>query len=173
MYPGWEEWMGERPDLSRVMYNDLWYGLIFVHPEIRSDPGARVLINMWAISEVTGRYERREIETIHFWVDIELEERRKINHEAALAHIKQAHTRELLLWLDLTRSFGGWYSPCQKSERHFGYRAEDIKAELATREHIPNKVEARNLRRAAALMHRKNKLRCSPGQRSKRSRDAR
>lgn len=165
--------MGERPDLSRATYWDLWYAVTCLNPEIRGLPETTIDVPLWEIDPVTKRYQRTSLATCRFWADVEFAERRRLNHDRAIEEIKAAHTRELLKWLDYTRTFGGWYSPCQKSERDYGFSAEDIKAELSTREHIPNKLEARNLRREAALMHRKNKKRCNPGQRSQKSPSAR
>jgi hypothetical protein len=63
-----------------------------------------------------------------------------------------------MAWLNSARACGGWWSPVDKN-CEYGHKFEDIKAELDTREHIPNKKEARALRRAAALQHRGNKRR--------------
>lgn len=63
--------------------------------------------------------------------------------------LKNAHTRQLLNWLRSARACGGFYSPCDKAPGTFIPFAA-IKAELATREHIPNKAENRAKRQAAA-----------------------
>jgi len=62
--------------------------------------------------------------------------------------LKNAHTRQLLKWLKRARH-GGLYSPCEQAPGTF-LSIEEIKAELATREHIPNKAEAKTKRQAAA-----------------------
>lgn len=63
--------------------------------------------------------------------------------------LKKQHTRELLKLLDRTRKFGGYYDI---SENHQGFCITDsqIKAILATREHIPNKKETRERRQKIA-----------------------
>jgi hypothetical protein len=68
-----------------------------------------------------------------------------------LVRMKRAGTRQILGWLSSARVYG---------ECH-GVSYEDLKIELATREHVPNKIEAKEQRRAVALRHRKNKLRGS------------
>lgn len=63
--------------------------------------------------------------------------------------LKNAHTRQLLPWLRRARACGGSYSPCEQAPgTHLTITA--LKAELATREHVPNKAESRALRQAAA-----------------------
>lgn len=61
--------------------------------------------------------------------------------------LKNKHTRELLKLLEQTR-------PCcgiTRLERLcVGYTAAEIKAELTTREHIPNKQEAKLVRQKQA-----------------------
>ena len=50
--------------------------------------------------------------------------------------------------LDAIHRVGGhWYSPGGSDS---GYSLDEVKAELATREHVPNKPEAKALRREAA-----------------------
>lgn len=49
-------------------------------------------------------------------------------------------------WLERSRKFGGKYSP---NDFHY-FTTEEIKAELATREHIPKGKEAKELRRQKA-----------------------
>ena len=63
--------------------------------------------------------------------------------------LKRAHTRQLLNWLRAARACGGSYSPCEEATGTF-LSISDLKAELATREHIPNKAESKALRQAAA-----------------------
>lgn len=57
-------------------------------------------------------------------------------------------TRLLLKWLELARSFGGAYDPTEN--HNAGISVEELKKELATREHIMNKVEGEAYRRARA-----------------------
>lgn len=59
-------------------------------------------------------------------------------------------TRLLLKWLDLARKCNGSYSPTGCSSSEFQITVEDLKVELATREHIPNKREAKAIRQARA-----------------------
>lgn len=63
--------------------------------------------------------------------------------------LKGAHTRQLLNWLQRARRCGGGYSPCDQAPGTF-LSVTALKAELATREHIPNKAESRAIRQAAA-----------------------
>ena len=65
------------------------------------------------------------------------------------APIESLPTRLLLEYLALARKFGGWYSPVG-SHSDIGYTYEELKAEAAKREHIPNKIEAKELRRRRA-----------------------
>jgi hypothetical protein len=66
--------------------------------------------------------------------------------------IRHMSTRELLWTLKQTNACGGWYSP-EGSGAHWGYSADDLKAELAERPHIPKRAEAKELRRKKALGH--------------------
>ena len=69
----------------------------------------------------------------------------------ALKRIKRSlapvHTRQLLDYLKHARACGGWYSPWDGST---GYTIEELKAELETREHVPNKAEAKRIRQDKA-----------------------
>jgi hypothetical protein len=65
-------------------------------------------------------------------------------------------TRELLDWLRYSYAFNGFFSPCDSHSSH-GVTTEELKAELAKREHVPNKVEARENRRRAAMQARSEK----------------
>lgn len=56
--------------------------------------------------------------------------------------LKKANTRQVLSLLDTTRAYG----PSQYDA--FSFTAEELKAELAVREHVPNKKEGKALRRA-------------------------
>lgn len=63
--------------------------------------------------------------------------------------VEKLPTRQLLEYLKLARKCGGWYSPLGPDAK-VGYSIEVLKMELATREHVPNKPEARARRQAAA-----------------------
>jgi hypothetical protein len=63
--------------------------------------------------------------------------------------LREAHTRQLLKWLQYTRAYGGWFSP-YGSGSTYGWSKSEIKAELATRPHIPSGKEAKALRQEAA-----------------------
>lgn len=68
---------------------------------------------------------------------------------SSLPPASELPTRQLLAYLKLARKMGGWYSPIGPNSR-FGYNTEQLKAELATREHVPNKIEAAAARKLAA-----------------------
>ena len=68
------------------------------------------------------------------------------------ALVENLSTRQLMSLLRRTYRTNGWYSPIDGNSP-FGYTTEEIKAELATREHVPNKAEGRALRRQAAQGH--------------------
>ncbi len=143
-------------DLTRAGWWDLWYGVTFTHDDV---PLHDQLVHVWWVQDG----ERVSVDVPWAEAEAEMSRRHLVNHERALSEIRSTPTRLLLKWLDLTRRFGGWYSPCQKSERHYGFHADDIRAELATREHVPNKTEARERRRSAALMHSEQRI---PGSRA-------
>jgi len=64
-----------------------------------------------------------------------------------MGNLKDKHTRELLYMLNQTRKVD--MDPVR--ELHFvGYTSVEIKAELALREHIPNKQEAKAARQEEA-----------------------
>ena len=65
------------------------------------------------------------------------------------APVESLPTRQLLKYLDLARKFGGFYSPVD-SHSGVGYTLDELKAEAAKREHVPNKREAKEARRRAA-----------------------
>lgn len=76
-----------------------------------------------------------------------------------IEYLKKLHTRQLLnLRNRIYRVSGGyWYKPENKmvydvSENHQGMivSLKQVKAELATREHVPNKKEAKALRQQRA-----------------------
>jgi hypothetical protein len=61
--------------------------------------------------------------------------------------LKDRHTRELLRMLNDARPSGFYWVDYPSGPK---YSVEDIKAELATREHIPNKAEAKKIRQQKA-----------------------
>lgn len=65
-----------------------------------------------------------------------------------LVFLRGLSTRELLSMLNSTRRLGGHYQPAYP----FGpsYTADEIKTVLADRPHVPNKAEAKELRRQKA-----------------------
>lgn len=65
-------------------------------------------------------------------------------------HLKKTHTKVLKQYLDGARKCGGWWSPCGDGSSSFGFTFDEIKAELDTRPHIPNKKESKELRQAKA-----------------------
>lgn len=65
-------------------------------------------------------------------------------------NLSEMTTRELMRWLGQTRKFGGGFDPTNCGGAGAWVTAEEIKAVLATREHIPNKREGQVLRRAKA-----------------------
>ena len=160
-----DEPMTERPDLSWATWHDLWYAIRFrQYPEATFGHVARYSrqYTEWSVRELRGY--RTEVEVELHWVQVELDERRARQVAQEQADIHQAPTRQLMEWLRMARACGGWWSPCD-SHSGYGYKFDDIKAELDTREHIPNKKEARAIRRQASLQHRKNKLRGPVAQR--------
>ena len=72
-----------------------------------------------------------------------------LTKEETQTRLKATHTRELKQMLDSARACGGWYSPSGDSSG-WGYTFADLKAEMDTREHLPNKKEGKELRRAAS-----------------------
>ena len=87
-------------------------------------------------------------------VRAELTRRREARLEASLTLIRKTPTRGLLVLLDCARRCGGWWTHGDhKDPNAIGVSYDDIKAELATREHVPGKLEARELRRADATEH--------------------
>ncbi len=79
----------------------------------------------------------------------EYEKYEKERSEWAKKELKELHTRQLMYYLKHSRACGNWYSPCC-SESSFGFTFDEIKEELNTREHIPNKREARKIRQEKA-----------------------
>lgn len=67
--------------------------------------------------------------------------------------LSRIHTRTLLQWRNACYGCGGAYDPSEGASgiRYPAtYTLAEIKAELATREHVPNKREARILRQQKA-----------------------
>lgn len=62
--------------------------------------------------------------------------------------LTKIHTKVLLDWLNHARKCGGSYSPSGTYVDVFSI--DELKAELATREHIPNKEEAKKIRQQKA-----------------------
>ncbi|MNL91176.1 hypothetical protein D3C81_09060 [compost metagenome] len=60
--------------------------------------------------------------------------------------LKKQPTRILLKWLAKARKCGSGYDPTENGGNEISIVA--LKAELATREHVPNKHEAKAIRRA-------------------------
>ena len=59
----------------------------------------------------------------------------------SVAYLGNLHTKQLLRVLKACRSCGGFYSPFDSSN---GVTFEEVKGELAKREHIPNKKSQKN-----------------------------
>lgn len=68
--------------------------------------------------------------------------------------LRHTGTPELLNWLNHARAGGGYYSPFETNE---SFSLEEIKAELDTREHVPNKKERKENRRRAAEKKKANR----------------
>lgn len=75
--------------------------------------------------------------------------------------LKQIHTKALL---DILQGFREFYWEWRFEdepepptvEEYYGCTEEDLRVELATREHIPNKKESKELRRQAAKKGKRN-----------------
>lgn len=66
-------------------------------------------------------------------------------------YLKSIETRQLMSWRERAYACGGSYTPFDyHSNSAMIFSIEDIKAELNTREHIPNKKEAKVLRQTKA-----------------------
>lgn len=65
-------------------------------------------------------------------------------------YLKTLHTKELLDLLQSARECNGAYNPFYDDgyalEGSKWYTIDEIKSELSTREHIPNKAEAKRIR---------------------------
>lgn len=64
-----------------------------------------------------------------------------------VAHLKSCRTEVLLQYRQACYKFGGWFSVFTGDSSGPGVNIKNVLAELGTREHIPNKKEARVLRR--------------------------
>lgn len=62
--------------------------------------------------------------------------------------LKKYHTKQLIKILNVARACGGYYSPYDDNSN--GFTFDQIKDELATREHVPNKIEAKRIRQELA-----------------------
>ena len=56
------------------------------------------------------------------------------------------HTKKLLRWLKLTRKTNGFHMLSESTTSIIGVYDYDLKDELKTREHIPNKQERKKIR---------------------------
>lgn len=66
-------------------------------------------------------------------------------------YLKSIETRQLMSWRERAYACGGNYTPFNPhSNTAMFFSIEDLKAELSTREHIPNKKEAKVLRQTKA-----------------------
>lgn len=65
-------------------------------------------------------------------------------------YIKAAHTRQLMSWRDHSYACGGHFNPIGNGIGNFEYTTEEILAELNTRDHVPNKKEAKTIRQQKA-----------------------
>lgn len=61
--------------------------------------------------------------------------------------LENISTRKLMKWRNFCYKFGGKYSPGEDS---IYYNIDEVKNELDKREHIPNKLEAKKIRREMA-----------------------
>lgn len=67
--------------------------------------------------------------------------------------LENASTRELMKCLDFCHKFKGQYGPSDSAYGPF-MTLDEVKTELAKREHIPNKVEAKKVRQEKAKQKR-------------------
>lgn len=95
------------------------------------------------------------------WLAFEVDEIEAVNEgpEYRQIDLKKVPTRQLLTWLRKARAVGGWYTPGDHKDPHSrGATINQLKAELSTREHVPNKRESKELRQAAAKRPQKKVL---------------
>ncbi|HET8688688.1 MAG TPA: hypothetical protein VFM18_18895 [Methanosarcina sp.] len=64
-------------------------------------------------------------------------------------YLKTLHTRQLMAIRQKCHKFNGYYDICENNSPCV-VTISQVKAELATREHVPNKHEARKIRQAKA-----------------------
>lgn len=62
--------------------------------------------------------------------------------------LKKQPTKVLLKWLDKARKCGSGYDPTENGDKEI--TISELKVELATRGHVPNKQEAKEIRRGKA-----------------------
>ena len=62
-------------------------------------------------------------------------------------YLESLHTKQLLKLLKEARGCYGYYTSEDELISDYGYSMNDLKAILATREHIPNKLEAKRIRK--------------------------
>ena len=75
------------------------------------------------------------------------------------ADLTKLHTRQLLAWLRYARACGGGHYVSVGRDKSYGADLTALYAELATREHVPSKLEGRKLRQEAARASRRGKSR--------------
>ena len=70
-----------------------------------------------------------------------------MNKQERFAYLRGLHTRELLSMRDYCYKMGGQFSPFDNGVK---FSLGEVKKELETREHVPNKKEARQIRQEKA-----------------------
>lgn len=70
-----------------------------------------------------------------------------MENDVRTKYLKETHTKVLLKDLEHARACGGRYSPWHPSSIE-PFTIEELKAELALREHVPNKKESKEIRKA-------------------------
>lgn len=136
---------GEAPDLTGFLTKDLTDALSWAPREAGWEGYAHVTrLKPYLCTEVSCDHVRAE-----------LTRRRQLLLDYYLAMLKHIPTRRLLRMLAIARANGGWYcySPNPRDCAGCGFNCEDIKTELATREHVPNKREGQETRRQTATRH--------------------
>ena len=67
-----------------------------------------------------------------------------------MASLGRLHTKQLLEMLKDARKFGGYFSEDPHSRCSYAWTTDEIKGVLAQREHVPNKKEAKEIRKKKA-----------------------
>lgn len=67
-----------------------------------------------------------------------------------MVNLKDIPTKKLLYYLDHARACGGSYDITDNHNTNTMINIDELKIELATREHIPNKKEAKIIRQNKA-----------------------